>query len=126
MSSMTPEEFVGLFEEALATHGWAAVDPLIHEDACVTFSTGAVHKGKAAVRAAFERNFSTIQHERYEMSNLHWVLRTPDFAVNLFEFYWTGRIDGRDASGAGKGTWVLVRNGTDWQLLVEHLVAAAR
>ena len=53
-------------------------------------------------------------------------MRTPDFAVNLFEFRWKGRIDGRDASGAGNGTFVLVRNGTDWQLLAEHLVAVAR
>jgi ketosteroid isomerase-like protein len=123
---MTAEEFIGLYEEALATQRWAAVEPLIHENACVTFSTGAVHKGKEAVRSAFERNFSTIRQERYTISNLHWIMRTPDFAVNLFEFQWTGRIDGRDAAGAGKGTSVLVRNGTDWQLVAEHLVAAAR
>ena len=123
---MTAEEFIGLYEKAISSHGWAAVDPLIHPDACVTFSTGAVHKGKNAVRLAFEGNFSTIQHERYAISNLHWIIRTPEFAVSLFEFEWNGRINGRDASGAGNGTFVLVRNGTDWQLLAEHLVAAAR
>jgi len=123
---MTAEEFIGLYEKALSSHGWAAVDTLVHSDACVTFSTGAVHKGKEAVRTAFERNFSTIQHERYTISNLHWIMQTPQFAVSLFEFQWNGRIDGRDASGAGNGTFVLVRNGADWQLLAEHLVATAR
>jgi len=123
---MTAEEFIGLYEEALATHGWGAVEPLIHEDACVTFSTGAVHKGKKAVRSAFERNFSTIDGDEYRISNVHWIMRTPDVAVYLFEFQWAGRVDGRDAGGAGKGTSVLVRSGADWQLLVEHLVAAPR
>lgn len=123
---MTAEEFIGLYEEALATQRWVAVEPLIHEDACVTFSTGAVHKGKEAVRSAFERNFLTIEGEEYKISNVHWVMRRPDVAVNLFEFQWAGRIDGRDAAGAGKGTSVLVRNGTAWQLLAEHLVAAVR
>ena len=46
---MTAEEFVNLYEEALATGRWTSVEPLIHEDASVTFSTGAIHKGKAAV-----------------------------------------------------------------------------
>jgi ketosteroid isomerase-like protein len=123
---MTAEEFIGLYEQALATQRWIAVEPLIHEDACVTFSTGAVHKGKEAVRSAFERNFSTIDGEEYRISNVHWIMITSDVAVNLFEFQWAGRIDGRDAAGAGKGTSVLVRNGPDWQLLAEHLVTAAR
>ena len=121
---MTVEEFIVLYEEALATQRWAAVEPMIHENACVTFSTGTVHKGKQAVRSSFERNFAAIQGEEYRISNVHWIMRTPDFAVYLFEFQWTGRIDGRDAAGAGKGTSVLVRNGADWRLLAEHLVAA--
>ena len=123
---MTAEEFIVLYEEALATQRWAAVEPLIHENSCVTFTTGAVHKGKQAVRAAFERNFSAIEGEEYRISNVHWIMRTPDVAVYLFEFQWTGRIDGRDVAGAGKGTSVLVRTGADWQLLAEHLVAASR
>jgi ketosteroid isomerase-like protein len=123
---MTPEEFIVLYEEALATQRWAAVEPLIHETVCVTFSTGTVHKGKQAVRSAFEQNFSVIEGEEYRISNVHWIMRTRDVAVYLFEFQWAGRIDGRDAAGAGKGTSVLVRNGADWKLLVEHLVAASR
>jgi ketosteroid isomerase-like protein len=125
-SCMTAEEFIVHYEEALATQRWAAVEPLIHENCCVTISTGTVHKGKQAVRSAFERNFSTIEGEEYRISKVHWVMRTADIAVYLFGFEWTGRIDGREAAGAGKGTSVLVRNGADWQLLAEHLVAASR
>jgi ketosteroid isomerase-like protein len=123
---MTAEEFIDLYQQALATHRWISVEPLIHEDASVTFSTGAVHKGKEAVRFAFERNFSTIEGEEYKTSNVHWVMRDSHVAVYLFDFHWTGRIGGRDAAGSGRGTSVLIRNGDGWQLLAEHLGPAAR
>src|SRR5262245_37666212 len=118
---MTAEEFIAFYEKALATQRWMSVEPLLHQDACVTFSTGAVHRGKDQVRSAFERNFSIIEGEEYRISNVHWVMRTPDVAVYLFDFQWTGRIGGQAAAGTGKGTSVLVRNEGDWQLLVEHL-----
>jgi ketosteroid isomerase-like protein len=55
------------------------------------------------------------------ISNVHWIMRTSDVAVYLFDFQLTGRIEGRDAAGSGRGTSVLVRNGGGWQLLAEHL-----
>jgi ketosteroid isomerase-like protein len=118
---MTPEDFVSEYERALATQTWAAVEPLVHPDACVTFSTGEVHKGRKAVRAAYEANFAAIQDERYRIANVHWVRRTEDLAVYLFDFHWTGRIQGREASGGGRGTAVLVREGESWLLLAEQL-----
>jgi len=118
---MTAEDFVHAYEKALASQRWARVEPLVHEDACVTFSDGAVHLGKAAVRKAYEANFAAIEDEDYRISNLHWVRRGEDVAVYVFDFAWSGRIDGREARGAGRGTSVLVRHGPDWQLLAEHL-----
>lgn len=109
------------YERALATQDWSAVAPLVHDDACVTFSTGTVHKGKPEVREAFEANFSSIQDEQYAISRAHWVTRTADYAVCLYEFDWSGVIGGQAASGAGRGTSVLVREDGRWQLLVEHL-----
>ena len=117
-----PEDFISLYEQALATQEWATVDPLVHEDACVTFSSGTVHLGKPAVRAAFEENFSAIADEGYRISNVHWVKRDDDTAVYLFDFNWKGLIQGRPASGSGHGTCVIHRGReTGWQLLVEHL-----
>jgi ketosteroid isomerase-like protein len=121
-TAVKPEDFIPLYERALGTQDWAHVDPLIHEDACVTFSTGTVHKTKPAVRAAFEENFSAIEDEKYRISNVHWVQRSRDFAIYLFDFSWTGRVSGRSASGSGRGTCVLHREDeTGWRLLVEHL-----
>jgi ketosteroid isomerase-like protein len=118
---MTPEEFIDSYQQALATQRWASVEPLIHADACVTFSTGAVHRGKEAARAAFEANFAAIKGEVYRISDVHWIVRLPEVAVYAFAFHWTGVIDGREASGAGRGTSVLLRDGAGWKLVAEHL-----
>jgi hypothetical protein len=109
MCTMTPEDFVSLYEQALAAQDWSAVDPLVHED-------------EPAVRRAFEQNFAAIADEEYRISNVHWVHRGDNLAVYLFDFHWTGRINDRPASGSGRGTAVLHReDGRDWTLLVEHL-----
>jgi len=118
---MTPEDFIHAYETALASQDWAQVDPLVHTDACVTFSNGTVHKGKSAVQAAFEKNFSLIKDEKYSISNVHWVLKNNETAVYLFEFQWSGVIGGKPAQGAGRGTSVLINTDGKWQLLIEHL-----
>lgn len=123
---MTAEEFIARYEAALATQRWEAVEPLIHDDACVTFSTGETHRGKAAVRAAYASNFAAIENEVYRISDVHWILRAADVAVYAFAFRWTGVIGGRAASGGGRGTSVLVRDGSTWKLIAEHLGAGQR
>lgn len=118
---MKPEEFVQEYEKALSSHGWEAVDPLIHDDASVTFSDGSAHRGKAEVKSAFERNFASIRDESYSISNVYWVIKTPEIAVFLFNFSWKGIVNGRSASGSGVGTSVLANDMGRWKLLVEHL-----
>jgi ketosteroid isomerase-like protein len=118
---LTPETFIKKYEAALATQDWQQVAPLVHPDVCVTFSSGSMHIGKAAVRQAFERNFSLIQDETYVIENVHWVKKGEDTAVYLFTFRWSGIINGKSASGAGTGSSVLINSADGWQLLVEHL-----
>lgn len=118
---MKPEDFVAEYERALATQDWSAVAPLIHPQACVTFSSGAVHIGKDAVGAAYAKNFALIQDEAYGISNVLWVWRDDVFAVYLFDFSWSGLIEGKPASGSGRGTAVIVREDGAWKLLAEHL-----
>lgn len=119
--SMTPDDFINQYEAALASQDWTQVDSLVHQEACVTFSSGAVHKGKDAVRQAFEHNFSLIQEEMYRMENVHWAHKGEETAVYLFTFHWSGLINGKPASGAGTGSSVIKKSGEKWQLLVEHL-----
>lgn len=118
---MNPEDFVRAYEKALASQGWNQVEPLVHPEVCVTFSNGTVHKGMDQVKAAFEKNFSLIKDETYSISNIHWVMKSSETAVYLFDFNWSGIINDKPASGSGRGTSVIVRDGDIWQLLVEHL-----
>jgi len=118
---MEPEDFIRAYELALASQNWGQVEPLVHTDACVTFSNGTVHKGKAAVQKAFEHNFTLIQDENYSISNVHWVMKAAETATYLFEFNWSGIINGKSSQGAGRGTCVLINEAGKWQLLIEHL-----
>ncbi|SHG28579.1 YybH family protein [Flagellimonas flava] len=123
---MSPEEFIAAYETALGTQSWKAVEPLVSENVGVTFSDGTVHMGKANVQKAFEKNFQTIKNEKYGVENVEWLVRNETYAVYLFEFYWTGIIDGKSVSGNGVGTSVLIKEGARWKLLTEHLGRKSR
>lgn len=116
-----PDSFIEAYEHALATQTWGNVEPLIHPDVCVTFSNGTTHNGRDAVGSAYSRNFAAIKSESYVISNVRWVTTSDRFAVYLFDFSWTGLIDGKEAGGGGCGTTVLVNTDNGWQLLAEHL-----
>lgn len=115
------KSFVKEYEHALGTQDWNSVAPLISDDAIVIFSNGSLHAGKEAIRAAYQHNFSTIKGEEYRIENVHWLADTADAAAYSFEFHWTGVIDGRQASGLGRGTAVLVRKDDRWLLVGEQL-----
>lgn len=115
-----PESFLSEYEQALATASWAKVAPLIHEKCAVTFSEG-TYIGKAEVEAAFRKTFTLIKDERYSISNVHWIQKTEDIAVYIYDFSWSGTIRGEPASGSGRGTSLLVNQDGKWQLICEHL-----
>jgi ketosteroid isomerase-like protein len=121
---MNPEQFISAYSSALSTQQWKNVEPLIHIDACVTFSNGTVHKGIAEIKQAYERNFTVIKNEDYTVSNIHWIKKSDELAIYLFDFNWTGYIDGKSVSGKGRGTAVIIYDGKHWKILTEHLGAA--
>lgn len=118
---MKPEDFITQYETALRTQDWRNVAPLIHNDACVTFSSGTLHKGKQAIKAAFEYNFTLIKNEHYSVEKVHWVKKDNSMAVYLFEYFWKGIINGNLVEGNGIGTSVLVYENEHWILLTENL-----
>lgn len=115
-----PETFIRSYESALATQTWENVAPLIHPDCVATFNDGTYH-GIAAVEAAFRRTFALIEDEEYRLSEIRWLKEAEHFAVLTYIFNWSGKIDGKAASGSGRGTSVLVNEGNGWQVLAEHL-----
>jgi hypothetical protein len=112
--NMHPEEFITSYEAALASQNWDNVEPLVHAKACVTFSNGTVHKGLQAIKVAFTKNFSLIKDEKYSITDVHWVVKDKEFAVYLFNFNWSGLIDGQQASGSGRGSTMVVGVRTPW------------
>lgn len=121
---MHPEEFIISYEAALASQNWDNVEPLVHANACVTFSNGTVHKGLKAIKVAFTNNFSLIKDEKYFITDVHWVVKDKEFAVYLFNFNWSGFIDGQQASGSGRGSTTLIFENGKWLLVSEHLGSA--
>lgn len=119
--SMTPEKFILSYQKALASQEWSVIDPLISEDATVTFSSRSVHVGKEKVRTAFENNFSLIKGETYEMENIRWLKKEATYAVYIFNYRWSGKMNGELISGSGIGTSVLINESGLWKLLTEHL-----
>ncbi|MEO0527167.1 MAG: nuclear transport factor 2 family protein [Bacteroidota bacterium] len=119
--TMNQEEFIKLYEAALATQNWKVVEPLVSENASVTFSNGTVHIGKENVQKAFEKNFAMIKNEKYAIENIKWLLKNEKFAVYMFEFNWKGLINDKPVHGSGYGTSVIIKEEEKWKLLTEHL-----
>ena len=118
---MKPKDFITAYEIALKTQDWKSVAPLVHENACVTFSNGAIHMGKSKVRTAFEKNFRSIKSEEYAIQNVRWILKNEAMAAFVFEFHWEGIINNILTNGNGIGTTVLINENGKWILLTENL-----
>lgn len=118
---MKADQFISLYENALASQDWEYVEPLMSDQVCVTFSNGKVHKGKDKVKAAFEANFSSIKSEKYKMKDIVWLKNQSNYAVYIFKFEWQGLIDNQSVSGSGLGTTVIIKENDTWKLLTEHL-----
>ncbi|GAB1857664.1 hypothetical protein MHTCC0001_25010 [Flavobacteriaceae bacterium MHTCC 0001] len=122
IKNMNPEAFIKLYEMALGTQDWNLVEPLVAENVSVTFSNGTTYIGKENVKKAFEKNFSLIKNEVYAVKNIRWLVKDEKYAVYIFEFNWTGVVNGKSVSGQGIGTSVLMKeDNIKWKLLVEHL-----
>ena len=121
---MDHKTLLAAYKDALATHRWEAVAPLIHEDACFIFSEG-TYFGKAEIEGAIRATFDLIQGERYVIKDLVWTYVHDDNAACTYGFEWSGLIEGQPASGTGRGTTVVVRVGDGWQIIQEHLGPSA-
>lgn len=118
---LSAKSFVRDYQLALNTQDWNSVEPLISNDAIVIFSNGSLHAGKAAIRAAFQQNFNTINGEDFRIINVKWLVDTAESAAYSFEFHWTGITNSRRASSSGRGTAVLIRRDDRWLLVGEQL-----
>lgn len=120
---MTPDDFMRRYEAATNAHDLAGTLGLIAEDAVYLFSDRTTHIGKAAISDALAANFDNIRNETYAITGLRWPAISDTVAVCIYGFSWTGEIDGKSASGSGRGTSVLRRDDGHWLVVHEHLSA---
>lgn len=118
---MTAIEFLRTYEAASAAHDLAGTLDLVDEEAVYFFSNESTHVGKAAVRQAIQANFDAIRLEQFELRNIECLLETTAAVVCLFDYHWSGEINGEVCSGSGRGTSVLRRDGDSWKVVHEHL-----
>lgn len=120
MTADTPAQFMRRYERATNQHDFTVLAPLIAPDAVYWFTDGS-YRGRAAIEEAVSRTFAAIRDEVYEIHDLDWVTVGEESAVCRYRFHWTGLVDGKPASGEGRGTNVLTRRDGRWQILHEHL-----
>jgi ketosteroid isomerase-like protein len=118
---MSPAEFFRAYEAAANSHDLDAIMELIAEDAFYWFSDQSAHVGKTAIRKAIAANFNAIKNEHYRIENVIWLATSGEIAACVYGFHWSGEIDGRAASGGGRGTTVLQRIAGNWRITHEHL-----
>jgi ketosteroid isomerase-like protein len=123
--TQTADEFMRSYEQASNDHDIDTTLELIDDRAIYLFSDESVHVGKAAIEQALRRNFGIIQNETYAIDNLTWLAKTDEIAACVYEYAWSGTVNGEPASGSGRGTTILQRRETRWKILHEHLSRGA-
>jgi ketosteroid isomerase-like protein len=119
--TQTADEFMLAYERATNSHDVEATLSLIDEDAVYLFSDESVHVGKGAIGKVLTRNFDLIEDESYSIQNVKWLADSGDVAACVYDYSWSGVINGELASGCGRGTTILRRNDDGWKVVHEHL-----
>lgn len=102
------------------THNFDAVAPVVQKQAVYWFRDNE-YSGIDAVRASFDATWAIVKDERYSVHDVRWLARTPDTAVVLYGYCWSGLVDGKPRSGGGRGTNVLLLDQGAWRVAHEHL-----
>jgi len=97
---MTPTEFMREYTAVGKNHDLEAILSFIADDAVFLFSNRTSHFGKDAIRRAIERNFDIIKNEEYRIEDMTWLASSDEVAACIYEFHWSGEIDGKPVEGA--------------------------
>jgi ketosteroid isomerase-like protein len=117
---MTPEEFLHVYEQRTNTHRFEEVAPLIADTAVYWFNDGSF-QGKEAIKQAFEKTWKIIQEEHYAIENIQWLVKDQQSAVCIYLFHWQGNVEGQRMQGMGRGTSIVKKVNSQWQVIHEHL-----
>jgi ketosteroid isomerase-like protein len=115
-----PQDVVAAYEARINSRDFDQLVPLISEAAVFWFNDGSF-AGLEAIRGAFDKTWALAVDERYWLEEKTWVASGEDAASCIYRFRWTAIIEGKPASGGGRGTTVLRKEGDRWKIVHEHL-----
>ncbi|MEI6729114.1 MAG: DUF4440 domain-containing protein [bacterium] len=108
-------------EEKYRTCDPAMFKDIIHRDAIYTFTDGRF-VGLDQILKAFGDTWDQIKEEVYTIKDIKWLVANQNFALCVYTFEWSGKIDKKPSSGMGNATNVLVRDdNNNWKFIHEHL-----
>ena len=116
-----PAAFMRRYAENTDAHRLEAAVAMIADDAIYLFSDGSSHVGRAAIAEVLAKNFAAITDETYRIRDIRWLVEGNDAATCVYLFEWSGIVEGKPATGSGRGTSVLRRDGQGWLVVHEHL-----
>jgi uncharacterized protein (TIGR02246 family) len=122
---MTPTETKRELTRRMNAKDLPGTMALIADDAVYFWSNGSAMFGKPAIEAAMQANFAGIADDTYAVADVAWLAETDEVAACVFSFQWTGKADGREVSGRGRGASVLKRVDGEWRVVHENLSQGA-
>lgn len=115
-------DFLEKYQTAANSGDFANIREMIHPEAIFRFTEGDFI-GRDPIESAFEKTWghNNTQDERYYLTNINVVSKDVKSATITFTFNWTGLVQGKPVHTVGRGTSVIVRNGSKLQFILEHL-----
>nr|GGG78965.1 hypothetical protein GCM10011398_25360 [Virgibacillus oceani] len=52
---------------------------------------------------------------------MNWIALGETVAVCIYQFHWTGNVEGKRKEGSGRGTNVFRQSDDSWKVVHEHL-----
>ena len=117
---LTPETFMDEYARRTNSHQFAQLAELIAPDAVFWFNDGS-YAGLPAIQKAFEDTWKVLHNDHYDILQVQWIAIDQSSAACIYHFHWQTQIDGALREGGGRGTTVLRKNGSRWQVAHEHL-----
>lgn len=105
---------------ATNTHDFSEVEKCLADDAVYWFSDSTC-TAIAEIKKYFEQAWSIVQEEVYQANHVQWIATSSEVAACIYEYAWSGLINGVHQSGKGRATNVFKRVGGKWLLIHEHL-----